>query len=370
MNKVALTPFFHNEKKQIAITFGYNDTIRKHLKAIPEIKWSQTHRTFYISYTWQNKNLVYRHLRAINCYVNYEALRAKKTIAAKKFPITLPKLNAENNTNLKRYKHWLEQKRLSPNTVNTYVEVTGFFLRYAQLKKNTVFDPRFIELFNFDFIIRGDKSVSYQNQCISGIKKYLEYKKLAIDVLDIERPRKERKLPVILTTDEVKGILHASKNLKHRALLCLIYSAGLRVGEAINLKVNDIDSKRMLIFIRCAKGKKDRYTLLSESFLILLRNYYKTYKPKTYLFEGQYGGPYSASSAQKILKKAAYRIGLKKPITLHSLRHSFATHLLENGTDIRYIQALLGHSSPKTTMIYTHVTTPSIRKIKNPFDNL
>ncbi|MFV0566527.1 MAG: tyrosine-type recombinase/integrase [Flavobacteriaceae bacterium] len=198
----------------------------------------------------------------------------------------------------------------------------------------------------------------------------MEYTNASIETLNIERPKKEKKLPVVLSTDEVKQLLNANRNLKHKTLLCLIYSAGLRIGEAINLKASDIDSKRMLIFIRSAKGKKDRYTILSESFLTMLRDYYRTYRPKDYLFEGQDGGQYTASSAQKILKRAAWRIGLKKPITLHSLRHSFATHLLENGTDIRYIQTLLGHNSPKTTMIYTHVTEPSLRKIKNPFDNL
>ena len=126
----------------------------------------------------------------------------------------------------------------------------------------------------------------------------------------------------------------------------------------------------MLIHIKGAKGKKDRYTLLSISFLELLRLYYKTYKPKVYLFEGQNAEQYSATSAQKVLRNATEKIEIKKKVTLHTLRHSFATHLLENGTDIRYIQELLGHNSPKTTMIYTHVTETSIRKIKNPFDNL
>ena len=149
-----------------------------------------------------------------------------------------------------------------------------------------------------------------------------------------------------------------------------MYSGGLRIGEALNLKVTDIDSKRMLIHIKQAKGKKDRYTLLSLNFLILLRAYYKSYQPKKYLFEGQNGNQYTNSSAQAILKKALKKSNIKKDITLHSLRHSFATHLLENGTDIRYIQELLGHSSPKTTMIYTHVTESSLKKIRNPFDDL
>ncbi|WP_407267616.1 tyrosine-type recombinase/integrase [Tenacibaculum maritimum] len=248
--------------------------------------------------------------------------------------------------------------------------MTTFFIRYCLLKNTTDYSVRLIESFNYDFIVREKKSISYQNQCINGIKKYLEYKGIEIDTLNLQRPKKEKRLPMVLSLEEVKQLLDATHNLKHKTLLSLIYSAGLRIGEAINLKVSDIDSKRMLIHIKGAKGKKDRYTLLSPSFLELLRAYYKTYKPKKHLFEGQVKEQYSSTSAQKILKNAANKIGLKKPITLHTLRHSFATHLLENGTDIRYIQELLGHNSPKTTMIYTHVTETSIRKIKNPFDNL
>src|SRR5690606_25318342 len=139
-------------------------------------------------------------------------------------------------------------------------------------------------------------------------------------------------------------------------LLALIYSSGLRIGEALSLKLTDIDSKRMLIHIKSAKGKKDRYTLLSESFLEQLRDYYRHYKPKDFLFEGQEGQQYSTASSQKMFKQTIKRCNINKHVTLHTLRHSFATHLLESGTDLRYIQSLLGHNSPKTTMIYTHVS--------------
>lgn len=164
--------------------------------------------------------------------------------------------------------------------------------------------------------------------------------------------------------------LYVFCHLKHKTLLSLLYSGGLRIGEALQLTLKDIDSKRMLIHIKNAKGKKDRYTLLAPSFLTLLRTYYKQYKPTHFLFEGKNGLMYSATSSQKVLKKSLYLAGIHKPVTLHTLRHSFATHLLENGTDIRYIQELLGHSSPKTTMIYTHVSSKKLSNIKNPFENL
>jgi site-specific recombinase XerD len=148
------------------------------------------------------------------------------------------------------------------------------------------------------------------------------------------------------------------------------YSAGLRVGELLNLRIKDIDSKRMLIRISQGKGKRDRVTLLSRKLLELLRNYYKQYHPREWLFEGIAGGRYSERSIQNVLKKACRKAGIRKHVTMHTLRHSFATHLLENNTDIRYIQELLGHANPKTTQIYTHITTRGLDQIKSPLDNL
>lgn len=370
MKEVKLVPFTHKNIKQIAVKFGYNDVLRVHLKKLLGIKWSNTHKTFYIAHTAENKANVYRHLRKIDCIIDYSLLTNVKPNKPKTPTLTLPALENEQKNELLKYKRWLQQKRYSENTVNTYTEVTAFFIRYTLLKNATDYSKRLIEAFNYDFIVRPNKSVSYQNQCINGIKKYLEYRGLPVETLELQRPQKDKKLPVVLSIDEVKKIFDATTNLKHKTLLSLLYSAGLRIGEAINLKITDIDSKRMVIHIKGAKGKKDRYTLLSDLFLNLLRDYYKQYKPKNYLFEGHNKDQYSSASAQKILKNATKKAGLTKSITLHSLRHSFATHLLENGTDIRYIQVLLGHSSPKTTMIYTHVSETSIRKIKNPFDNL
>ncbi len=370
MKEVKLSSFLHKKEEQIAIKFKYNDEIRLHIKKLDAVKWSNTHKVFYIKKTSENKKIVYTHLRNINCYVDYSEIKIHRKVLKKDSAIPLPKLYDYQNKDLAKFKKWLQQKRLSPNTVNTYLEVTAFFIRYSSLKAVTNYTKRLIESFNYDFIVKANKSISYQNQCISGIKKYLDYKGIEVEKLNIQRPRKERKLPAVLNTDEIKLLLNAIDNLKHKTLLSLIYSAGLRIGEAINLKISDIDSKRMLIHIRGAKGKKDRYTLLSESFLELLRVYHKKHKPKEYLFEGQITEQYTSTSAQKVLRNAIKKIGIKKHVTLHTLRHSFATHLLENGTDIRYIQELLGHNDPKTTMIYTHITKTSIRKIKNPFDNL
>ncbi len=164
--------------------------------------------------------------------------------------------------------------------------------------------------------------------------------------------------------------VNATENLKHKAILMTIYSAGLRISEAINLKIKDIDSQRMQIRVEQGKGKKDRYTLLGTKTLEILRKYFLQYKPKVWLFEGANGEQYSASSIKSILRKSVNKVGLRKHITVHTLRHSFATHLLENGTDLRYIQNLLGHESSKTTEIYTHITTKGFDQIKSPLDKL
>ncbi len=340
-----------------------------YIKKLPDVKWSQTHKTFYVPLTSKNKQELFQHLRIKNWFVDYDQLRIDRKHKVDKInSIKLPVLTEHQKLDLERFKKWLQQKRLSQNTVNTYLEVTTFFIRYCLLKSTTNYSVRLIESFNYDFIVRENKSISYQNQCINGIKKYLEYKGIEIEQLNLKRPKKEKRLPMVLSLEEVKQLLDATHNLKHKTLLSLIYSAGLRIGEAINLKVNDIDSKRMLIHIKGAKGKKDRYTLLSSSFLELLREYYKTYKPKKYLFEGQVKEQYSSTSAQKILRSAANKIELKKPITPHTLRHSYATHLLENGVGLRHIQELLGHAKPETTMIYTHVARKDLLEIASPLD--
>lgn len=268
------------------------------------------------------------------------------------------------------YKKWMREKRLADNTINTYSEATFRFLKYLLRHDAKEITSLWIQRFNYDYIIKNGYSISYQNQCISGIKRYIEFRGIAVDIDEIERPKKSEILPEILSKEEVKRILDCTSNMKHKALLTLLYSAGLRIGEALSMKLTDVDSGRMLLFVQGGKGRKDRYTLLSEKFLDLLREYYKIYRPKKLLFEGQTGSHYSPVSARQVLKRSAKKAMITKNIRLHTLRHSFATHLLESGTDIRYIQELLGHHSPKTTMIYTHVTSNSLRNIKNPFDDL
>jgi len=189
-------------------------------------------------------------------------------------------------------------------------------------------------------------------------------------VEQIERPRGERKLPIVLSLKEVEQLINNIVNLKHKTMVMLIYSCGLRRGELLSLKIQDIDSKRMLVHIKQAKGKKDRMVPLSETMLTNLRSYAKVYRPNEYLFTGQFGGMYSGTSLQAVLRSALKRAKIIKPVTLHTLRHSYATHLLESGVNLRYIQEVLGHSSPKTTQIYTHVSSEDFKKIISPLEKL
>ncbi len=207
---------------------------------------------------------------------------------------------------------------------------------------------------------------------MNAIKLYFKtVRETKIDIDKVHRPKIEKLLPNVLSKEEIKLILEAHSNIKHKTMLSLIYSCGLRRSELLNLKPKDIDSKRNIVIIRQSKGKKDRITPLSPKILDLLREYYKIYQPEIYLFEGQKSGTlYSEQSLQSVLKQALQKVKIKKPVTLHWLRHSYATHLLESGTDLRYIQELLGHKSSKTTEIYTHVSTKSLQQIKSPFDDL
>jgi len=214
-------------------------------------------------------------------------------------------------------------------------------------------------------------STSYQNQAINSIKFYFE--KIAgrdRETFYVDRPRREKFLPVVLSEEEVRSVIGSIDNLKHKCLIMTAYSAGLRIGELLSLRIRDIDSNRMLIRVNQGKGMKDRVTLLSVKLLEMLLKYYRQYHPREFLFEGVSGGRYSERSIQNVLKHACLKAGILKHCTMHTLRHSFATHLLEHNTDIRYIQELLGHTNPKTTQIYTHITTRGLDQLRSPLDNI
>jgi len=267
-------------------------------------------------------------------------------------------MNTKHEQILKSYNQKLKYLNYSPRTIEVYSHYTRKFLE--KIDKY----PQHLVSSDFQNYLNGFKftSISQQNQVINAIKfLYEKVLKKQYAKVDFTRPRRERKLPRVIESEFLKKRIGAIENQKHKAILMLAYSAGLRRSEIINLKISDIDSARMLILIRNGKGKKDRILPLSESVLETLRVYYRQYCPKEYLFNGQFDEQYSATSCNQLVKQY-----LGKQYHIHLLRHSFATYLLENGTDLRYIQNMLGHSSTKATEIYTHVTTAHLSRIALP----
>lgn len=264
----------------------------------------------------------------------------------------------------------LQLKGCSKRTIENYVNCILSLSKYYNLSPDLLTIEQIRDYFVY-CINERKLSKSWVNQSISALKiLFEEVLKREWNRLDIPRPRREKKLPEILSREEVEKILNAHKNLKHKSLLTLTYSSGLRLSEVRHLKISDIDSSRMLVRVEQGKGNKDRYTILSPKALDLLRIYWKIYKPKHFLFENKDGNPVPESTAQEILKNALAKSGVKKKASIHTLRHSFATHMLEQGTSLPIIQKLMGHKSLKTTSGYLHVQQYSIEAVKSPLDTL
>ncbi len=263
----------------------------------------------------------------------------------------------------------------SMNTIRTYHALLLRFLNGHStlgLGQIDAFSAEEINRYHRGMVQSQRYSHSTVSQSINAVKFYYQrvLGRHSVRLEEVERPEKPSRLPQVLSKQEVQRILAATENLKHRCLLQLLYAGGLRIGEVINLRISDVQSDRNLLFIRGGKGKKDRTTLLSQKLLESLRAYYKVYRPKVWLFEGQTGGQYTVESIRSVFRAAKDKAGVKTKATPHTLRHSFATHLLEQGTDLRYIQTLLGHRSSRTTEIYTHVTSYALDKITSPLDCL
>lgn len=262
-------------------------------------------------------------------------------------------------------------KRYSQNTQRTYASVLSKFLQYWHTVPPEDINNEQIRDYMVYLVEKKHCSAAYQRQVINALKLYYGVcLGRELDEVVVTSPRRSKVFPVVFSEEEVTLLFKQVSNLKHRAMLFCIYSGGLRRNELLNLKPRDIDSQRNCIVVREAKGNKDRVTLLSKTCLTVLRQYYRQYRPKDYLFEGAEGGRYSSTSLRKVFFRALAASGIQKKATPHTLRHSFATHLLERGTDLRYIQALLGHSSSKTTEIYTHITTKGFEGICSPLDEL
>jgi site-specific recombinase XerD len=280
-------------------------------------------------------------------------------------------LTLEKQEALVKYVETLELKAYSLHTIKTYrSEFIQFLYAIKELQLDNI-DVDRIKKYLLYCINTLKLSENTIHSRINAIKFYYEQVvKNTRLFIDIPRPKKPSILPQVINGKDLQKLFEVTKNLKHNTMLKLCYGMGLRVSEIIGLKIADIDSKNMQVFISRAKGKKDRYVNLPESILKQLRDYFRVYSPKVFLFEGQYGGESSTRSAQKVFTDAMSQAKINKKVGIHGLRHSYATHLLEAGTDISLIQQLLGHKDIKTTLRYTHVSKKTIRNIKSPLDKL
>jgi integrase/recombinase XerD len=338
----------HNGTFRIAIIFEKNAELIARVKLIEGSRWSQSLAVWHIPDTEKNR-------------IRFKIPLHQQTVPSE-----------EGILQIEKFKQWMLSKRYSPSTIKTYSEALKSFLIFYREKPIAEITNEDVIIYNNEYILKNNLSASYQNQIVNAIKLFFQtIRETKMMVDKIHRPKRAKLLPNVLSKEEIKLILNAHSNIKHKMMLSLIYSCGLRCGELLALKPVHIDSKRNIVLLKNSKGQKDRIVPLSPFILEMLREYYKLFKPKTYLFEGQTAGmAYDSRSLQLILKQALQKTGITKPATLHWLRHSYATHLLESGTDLRYIQELLGHSSSKTTEIYTHVSTKSLQQIKSPFDDL
>lgn len=280
-------------------------------------------------------------------------------------------LNSKALNGLDSLAMFLDENRYSPRTRESYLSMLEIYFRYFSEKDPVEITEEEISQFIHDFIIRLDYSTAYQNQMISAIKTYYTISgKGKVNPDYFERPRRRRALPKVFSREEVSRILSSGRNIKHKLLLWIIYSCGLRRSEVINIMLDDLDRDRNVLFIREGKGRVDRIVPISRKVWEKIDEYMSSYRPRVYLFEGQAGGRYSSESVYRVFKEALRRAGINKETGVHSLRHSYATHLHENGLDIRYIQELLGHRSTRTTEIYTHVSRRNLIQVRSPIEDL
>jgi integrase/recombinase XerD len=353
-----------NEEDRIYLKFGYNEDLIRLVKTLDGHYWHKYIKLWSIK--GGNHNLeIFRRVLLKN---NYRPISSTIYQPAERSGYIQD--NQSGNVPGKVINYMI-LRNYSHHTIKAYESLISRFLKNWDNGQVENLSTDQINEYIHDLVTDNNYSWSFQNQMINAIKLYYKvmFGRLSED-LEVPRPKKDKKLPIVLSSEEVSSIINVISNKKQRTIIMLIYATGIRLSEAINIRLNDIDADRKLIFIRRGKGNKDRIVPLSEKLYDNLRWYISIYKPEEYLFEGIHGSHYSARSVQQVLKKALVKAGIRKNASVHSLRHSYATHMLESGTDLRLVQEILGHRSIKTTEIYTHISTKNILNIKSPLEDL
>jgi len=330
-------------------------SLKNELKAkFPTAQWSMSKKCWYLSDIQAIRN---------------EIGMTPKTEMGK---AVISQIHPVNQVALKRMHETLLLKGYSPNTIRTYCVEFSQLLYLLKDKQVDTLTPERLRSYLLYCTTKLKLSENIIHSRINAIKFYFEQvlHREKVFFEEIPRPKKREALPKVISKNDIAKLFSQVENPKHLTMLKLCYGMGLRVSEIVRLKITNIDSQRMLVHIEAAKGKKDRYVTLPSSILDDLRSYYKAYHPKIYLFEGQYGGQYSIRSAQAVFKNAMQKAKINKTVGIHGLRHSYATHLLECGTDMTFIQKLLGHKDIKTTEIYAKVSNRQLSKVKSPLDDL
>ncbi len=380
---ILLRPFFHRGMECMGMVFKKNTVLETIAKSLHGVRWTHDQNCWYLPChraAYEAAKKAFEGKSQLDTDELKQYLEQRKTLVAPtqeklsgataklmlEFPLEMANLQA-----YAQFKDLLILKGYSPNTIRNYC--TEFHLLLRLLGKESVSNLTKPQVLSYLLWLLEKQGCSETkiHTTVNAIKFYFEkVLERATEFYDLPRPKKPYQLPSILAESEVVDMISKMPNLKHKCILMTGYAGGLRVSEIVGLKITDIDSKRMMIHIRGAKGKKDRMVPLSQILLITLREYHLAYKPKVYLFENPNGGPYSVRSTQQIIQDAKLAAGIQKKGSIHMLRHSYATHLMEAGTDLRYIQELLGHNSIRTTMRYTHVSIKSLGNIQSPLDRL
>ena len=357
---------YYKNQDLIFVYFKYNDQLISAIKRTKVFNWSVSKRCWHTPFTDHHlelTNQIFDSIAIITIDQSIYKLPSQSPVKKKRV------ISEKNKEIIRAYVSYLRGKCYSESTIKTYFFFIADFFDFINLVPLEELTNRHVELFIENVFIPRHYSISTHRQFTSAMKLFVNfYPDSKIDNFTLDRPKRSHLLPTVLSNEEIINILRCTKNLKHRAIIAIIYSAGLRISELINLQLTHIDIQRRQLIIKNSKGRKDRNIILAISCIPLMLNYLNTYKPEVFFAEGKPSEKYSPESVRAFLKRSCKAANVRKKVTPHTLRHSYATHLLENGIDLRYIQELLGHAKPETTMIYTHVSKKDLLRIESPLD--